>query len=252
MLGKRKQLTILENKISYLEYGDANLPSLIFLHGWGGEALSFQPLFQELANKGLRAHFLALDLPGFGQSPPPKRAYALADYVLCVVKYLEVLKLTKVNLISHSFGGRLAIKLLVNYPNLINKNIFIAPAGIYHKRLKVTITKFFAHLIKKVFQFPTLKAAFPLMRNLGYGLIGEHDYLEASGIMAETFQKIIAEDLKLEIPKITAPSLIFWGERDRYVPLADGFYIQQSKKNSQIFTFAQGKHNLCCPNQPKN
>ena len=55
---------------------------VLLLHGWGGEAASFQPVFDWLA----QSHTVyALDLPGFGKSQIPPTAW---NYLrLCTVCY---------------------------------------------------------------------------------------------------------------------------------------------------------------------
>ncbi len=49
---------------------------------------------------------------------------------------------------------------------------------------------------------------------------GSPDYLNA-GFMADTFRKIIDEDLELLLPNIQTKTLLIWGEQDTETPLSD-------------------------------
>ena len=70
------------------------------------------------------------------------------------------------------------------------------------------------------------------------------DYLETSGIMREIYQKIIREDQSANLPKISIPTLIVWGDRDRQTPLRQGKKIAKLIPNSQLKIISGGPHGL--------
>lgn len=64
-----KNLIVNNLRINYYQSADLiNNEPLIFLHGWGADANIFKNIFKDLDN------FIALDLPGFGQSEIPPGA----------------------------------------------------------------------------------------------------------------------------------------------------------------------------------
>jgi pimeloyl-ACP methyl ester carboxylesterase len=82
---------------------------LVLLHGWGDSSKGLRLLQTELAK-----HYkvLAVDLPGFGASEPPKNAWRLDDYANFVAALLAKLKIgSPYAIIGHSNGGAVAIRI---------------------------------------------------------------------------------------------------------------------------------------------
>ncbi|HWL64554.1 MAG TPA: alpha/beta fold hydrolase, partial [Actinomycetota bacterium] len=52
-------------------------PPVVVLHGWGGRIESMQPVIDCLSTG---ARVVAIDLPGFGDSPPPAGVWGTPDY----------------------------------------------------------------------------------------------------------------------------------------------------------------------------
>jgi len=246
MLGTRKNITVGKNQLSYIELAnDSSQPVILFLHGWGGSAESFQTLMTELNNQlSTHRHLIALDLPGFGESAPPLQAWSVADYSSCVVKYIEALSIGQVDLVVHSFGGRIATKLLNDRPDLVRKIAYLAPAGIRGNLEYIASRESRASRIKKLFQFPLLRPLFPIVRKIGYKAIGGNDYIILDGVMKETFSLVTQEDLTALLPNVQHPTEIFWGRHDSYVPVSDGEYMTKVMKQANLTIFEDGRHGI--------
>jgi len=225
--------------------GQSQAPVTLFLHGWGGKAESFTLLWQALQDAvAPYSTLLALDLPGFGESSEPSTPWNLEDYALCVVKYLDTLNISQVDIVCHSFGGRITTKLLQLRPDLIRKVVYLAPAGILHKSAKVALSRKIAHLVKPILHLPLLRTAFPTIQQLSYKLLGSRDYLQTSAVMRETFQKVIAEDTSPILSTIRKPVYIFWGRHDSYVPISDAMIMHNAIAHSHLTIFENGKHGI--------
>jgi len=90
--------------LHYLEWGQADSPTVIMLHGIGDDAHIWDPLAREAAEKGLRV--IAPDQRGHGLSgwaKPP--AYACDDYVSDLDTLVRRLGLTGFVLLGHSMGA---------------------------------------------------------------------------------------------------------------------------------------------------
>lgn len=243
MLGKRLAVEIGNQHISYIEYGTGGDITL-FLHGWGGSAESFQPLWEQLVmhDQFKNSRFIAIDMPGFGDSPAPTQPWTVEDYLLCVVKYLGSMHITSCNLVVHSMGGRIAIKWLSGeYAAMCKKAVFIAPAAVRHENKSA---KSAAGVLKKVFTLPLLRHLFPVVRTLGYKLIGGQDYLAVDGVMKETFKQVVSEDPSPGLQHISTESLIFWGTDDTYVPVSDAETMVEHMKHTRTIIFKGGRHGI--------
>jgi pimeloyl-ACP methyl ester carboxylesterase len=109
-------------KIHYLDHPGGE-PPLVLLPGLSASA----PIFEDLIAAGLCPRFraVAVDLRGRGQSdgPPagfdltsPAASYTMADHTADVLGVLDALKLRRVVLVGHSFGGMLALYLAAHHP----------------------------------------------------------------------------------------------------------------------------------------
>ncbi len=218
---------------------------ILFLHGWGGDCNSWLPLTKALG-KGYQT--VAVDLPGFGLSDVPHQPWTLDDYCNFVDKFSEeisvALNWSKFNLITHSFGGRIAIK-LAQKENKIKKAVFIASAGIKHPlSIRSRIGYIIGAVGKKVFKVPGLRRFHKLARKVLYKFLGVHDFEKIEGVMKKTFQNVIKEDLKDQIEKINFPVCIIWGTDDGYVPVKDAYFMEKHITQNEIHIIKGGRHGI--------
>lgn len=101
--------------------GDKNL---IFLHYFGGSAKSWQWVQEKLKDYNC----LALNLPGFGKTPPLEKI-SLGNMAAFVLNEIKVKDLSSCILVGHSMGGKIALQAAVmDSENLVSRLILIAPS----------------------------------------------------------------------------------------------------------------------------
>lgn len=235
-----KQILLNGIKLHYLEQGKG-FP-LLLLHGWGGSSASFCALAQYLS-----PHYRLLipDFPGFGQTPEPKTAWTVDDYADLVQEFVISQNLKDFILIGHSFGGRVSIKAASRSWSGLKGIILCSSAGIKPvKNLKHKMLFWIAKIGGKILQMPVLNQTQTFAKKILYKLAGSKDYLKVSGIMKETFKKVIAEDLKPLLPKIKTPTLIVWGKNDQVTPLADAQIMQREIINSELVIIDDARHGV--------
>lgn len=219
--------------INYQIYGQGS--PLILLHGWGANYHTFDYLINYLKNNFT---IYALDLPGFGQSDEPPIPYNLSNYVNFLVTFINELQITKPIILGHSFGGRIAIKYASINSN-IDKLILVDSAGI---RKKLSIKKRWQIIRYKLLKFYYKKKKDIAKYNQLIKVNGSPDFVSASPIMKGTMSKVIKEDLKKYIRKITTETLIIWGKDDTETPYSDAQYMNKHIKNSGLVTFDNCGH----------
>ena len=102
------------------------LPPALFVHGLGGSTRNWELLMAQLADS-VDGH--AVDLPGFGQSPPPDDAdLSLDGHMRAVVDYLERSGRGPVHLFGNSLGGAVVTRLAALRPDLVRTLTLISPA----------------------------------------------------------------------------------------------------------------------------
>lgn len=217
-------MTIKGLKINYKTLGEGK--PLLILHGWGSRSDNWQRVGELLAQKGIKV--IIPDLPGFGRSQKPSIAWGLDEYCEFLQELVEFLNLERFYLLGHSFGGELAVKYSLRFPEKINKLFLIDASCIrtrdFKKKLLYIISKIF-----RIFSFSSfLRKAFYKF------VVGKSDYLSVEGVMRDTYLKVIAEDLSGVLSQIKIPTVIIWGEKDDITPLNDARIISQRIKNSRL------------------
>lgn len=198
-------------------------PVALLLHGWGSDHKTFTPLLPALA--GYRV--VAPDLPGFGGSQPPPEAWSVRDYAEFTSSLLKKLKITEVDLlIGHSFGGRISLEMLGLNLVPCRQAVLLASHGLPESAsLKRSSVKILAKTGK------VLTAAWPestrnTLRRRLYRLAGSEDYLN-SGVMKDTFVKIINQDATELASQIKSPVKLIYGDQDQTTPIRLGQRLEQ-------------------------
>ncbi len=110
---------------------ETDVPAL-HIHGLGGWAENWRGVLPAVAAAGRRA--IAIDLPGFGESDPPRRArhFDPADpfYAPFVFATLDALGIERAHIAGHSLGGAVAYTAAVTRPERLVSLTLVAPGGL--------------------------------------------------------------------------------------------------------------------------
>ncbi len=219
---------------------------VLVLHGWGGSSDSWKD-FCELAIKSEpNFSFIIPDLPGFGQTTEPnnKDGWGVSDYLIWVKDFLldyEKKSGSKVNnLLTHSYGGRIAIKWLAENDSQFKNIILTAAAGI--PLPKTLRTKLLSNLSKLKNVVPkNLESG---LRNTYYKLLKIKDYNQNSVFLQNSFKKAVQEDLTPFLSMINQPVTLVWGREDSYTPLWQGELMQEKIANSELIILENTRHGI--------
>lgn len=98
----------------------------VFIHGLGGSSLNWTDLMHGM--QGTLSSY-AVDLPGFGFSPPPRDGdYTPSGHARAVAEFIMSKNLGPVDLFGNSLGGAVALQLAARKPELIRTLTLISPA----------------------------------------------------------------------------------------------------------------------------
>ena len=113
--------------VHYQDDGDASLPALVLLHGFGDSYTSWEGWVRQL---GTKFHVLSLDFPGHGLTRAPEgyllSGDGLADFVDA---FAAQLGLAKFAVAGNSMGGGVAWQLALRHPQRIDALILVDAAG---------------------------------------------------------------------------------------------------------------------------
>lgn len=204
---------------------------IIWLHGWGVNHATLLKLSNLFNNE---TENLLLDLPGFGKSAPPPEIWGSAEYTTAFITWLQTLPHKTTYIVSHSFGGRIAIQAAQLRPDIINGIVLIAASGLKKKRgftfkIKAYILKCISKSLKIIDNHCNTNIKDKFSSNFG-----SHDYKAAFGIMKSVFVKIVHEDLSNIASLVQVATLLIYGSKDQETPVEFGKTYNNLIKNSSF------------------
>lgn len=106
--------------------GPPDAPVAVMLHGLGGSSLNWTDFQIEIAAD---LDTYAVDLSGFGQSPPPRDGdMSPAGLARIVAEFIESLDAGPVHVFGNSLGGAVALQLAARRPDLVASLTMLSPA----------------------------------------------------------------------------------------------------------------------------
>lgn len=220
------------------------MKTVVFLHGWGKSGEAMRPLASLFREKGYTTY--APDLPGFGSAEPPTKPWRVDDYVEWFKAYLDEKKLFRIILVTHSFGGRVAIKFSVKYPQYVERLILCGVPGV---KSRLSWKRWMLKLAIRFGKWWLMGATWEMwlpwpIRKYIERKLSRLDYFRAQGVMRATFTNVVKEDLRPHLQTIKTPTLLVWGEHDEFVPLYIGQTMQKEIPDAKLIVIPNTAHNV--------
>lgn len=228
-------------RLHFVETGQG--PPVVLLHGFPEFWYSWRHQLPALAQAGF--HALALDLPGYNESDrlADIMAYRVSNLVEILAQFIQQLS-GPVALVGHDWGGVLAWRLAALHPELVNKlAILNAPhPAAYQALLRCSPGQWIKSWYIAFFQLPWLPE-FTIQANDFAGLermwrqapvhpdaFTNEDitrYKRAFGLPGALTGPLnyyraairYSRDANKPPQKVSAPTLVIWGEQDPYLSL---------------------------------
>lgn len=209
--------------IRYYEGGPDKAQTVLLVHGFGADKSNWLRFARFLTD---RYHVIAVDLPGFGDSSRPQNiSYDVGTQAERLADFMGELGIGRFHVVGNSMGGHIAALLAARNPNEVLSAGLFDNAGVMAPRQSELFQRLLNGkdnplVLRSVDEFPALldfvfvqKPPMP-SRLLDY--LAERS-LERSAFNSMVFQQLRERYIPLEpeLPKITAPTLLLWGDRDR-------------------------------------
>ncbi|MCQ2506126.1 MAG: alpha/beta hydrolase [Lachnospiraceae bacterium] len=244
-----KYININEYNTEYYDIGEGK--TLLFLPGWNNSCRDVSFVANKLCD--LR-RCIVLSFPGFGNSQTPREAFDVSSYAAFTMDFLNAAlerkstdKPLHIDIIAHSFGGRVVLKLYkeqLEKQNIIVDNLILMGAAGIRKPLtfKGKCRQYFIKAVNFVFKCELIRKMYPYFQENLRNKYSSVDYRNARGIMKEIFKKVVNEDLINCVDLITSKTLLLWGSKDTATPLWFGDYYHVAIKESKLKVYEGGDH----------
>lgn len=245
------------------------LEPALYVHGLGGSSQNWSALMARLAD---RVAGQAVDLPGFGHSPPPDDGnYSIAGHARAVIRLLDNERRGPVHLFGNSMGGAVSVKVAAARPDLVRTLTLISPALPEVPPQRTAWPTALASVPGMVGLYMRATREWPIERRaaelfaLCYGdtsRIDERDGAEAAAeyqrrmdlpyfwdVMIRSTRGIVnaytlggQHSLWRQAERVLAPTLLVYGGRDKLVSVKAARRAARTFKGARLLTIPDSGH----------
>lgn len=230
-------------RIEVVEAGTGR--DLLFLHGAGGHMVD-DPLLSALASE---YRVVAPLLPGYGQSNGEDGLRDMLDVTLHALDVLDRLELEKPIVVGHSMGGMIAAEMAAIARTEVTRLCLLAPAGLWLDDHPVV--DIFSRLPYELpgLLFHDAEAGGKLL-TAGRGNMEDPEFLKQflvmnarrMGMAGKLLFPIPDRGLAGRLHRITARTLIVWGEEDVLIPPVYGGAFKEAISGSELVLVSKAGH----------
>lgn len=221
-------------------------PALVLIHGVGTDRTIFSRAVPHLAE---RRRLVRLDLPGFGESPPPENGWELAAVAEAIGEELETLLDEPFDLLGSSLGGAVALAIADARPRGLRRLLLAAPAGF--RPVPRALAEIAGHAVGPLL-WARRSAGLRLAdvgiarRLLFAGNVGDGAQLdpEAARLILAASERAVSlrpalraaatADLREPLERLPNPPGLLWGSLDRVVPPIAAERIHEAQPDAPI------------------
>src|SRR6266545_4955228 len=244
--------------------GPHSATPIVLIHGLGDEADTWRHIFPTLARW---RRVIALDLPGFGRSEKPRRAYTLAFFAQTIAGMLDVLGIGQAVLVGHSMGAAAAQRLALAQPRRAERLVLIGGGlPIQSRRPPAQLWLFLAPGLGEMFYTSLRRSQEQAYATLGpyyHDLAGlpqadraflrervwarvwsagqRRAFLSALRWLAID-QATRADLFRMRLARLPTPTMILWGEHDLIASPAAGAAMVALLPHAQLHVIAESGH----------
>ena len=228
--------------VRYLE-GGSGAP-LVYFHGAGGVTAD-DPLLVALARTH---HVFAPHLPGYGETEDCPDLRDMLDYTLLGWDIVKALDLRDPVLVGHSMGGMIAAEMAAIAPNDVSRLALIAPAGLWIEDHPLPDMFTLMPYEMPAYLFHDPEAGSKLMTS---GLDMDDPKFLQNYLVRNASQLGMAGKLLFPIPdrglsqrlyRITARTVIVWGDSDRLIPALYGPQFEAAIAGARLVRVPEAGH----------
>ena len=219
-------------RMAYMDVAPAqpNGRTVVLLHGRNFPSSYWAPVIKTLNDAGYRV--VVPDQIGFGKSSKPSGELHFDTLARNTIALLDHLQIAKADIVAHSMGGMLAVRIARAYPDRVQHLVLTAPIGLEDYRIYVPPTP-----TEKILEHEDRLTAEGYRKQLEnsyalklppdqvtpfidarFNIKGSAEYPRWLRAFVSSGQMIYREPVVHEIPLITLPTLFIMGADDHNAP----------------------------------
>lgn len=213
--------------LAYVEEGTGS-QTLLFIHGLGSYLPAWNKNIPELSK---HYHCIAIDLPGYGKSSKGNYEFSMTYYAQVIKEFAEKKEIENLVLVGHSMGGQIALTAALQYPDLVDKLVLIAPAGFetFNKGERswlanvmtpdaVRLTPVDQIQTNLAFNFYNMPEEAEFMFTDRVAMRGAEGFDGYVYAVSQSVKGMVEQPIYEFLPKIKQPAIAIFGANDNLIP----------------------------------
>jgi pimeloyl-ACP methyl ester carboxylesterase len=243
--------------VNLVDIGDG--PPLVFVHGLSG---SWQNWLENIPAFCADHRVIAVDLPGFGESPMPRDEITISGYGRWLDRLCDVLDIEGAAVVGNSMGGFIAAETAITFPHRVERLVLVSAAGlsIEHQRndgIQRLLERSEA-MAQNAFDWGLKRADWLLRRPRGRKLlmllVAAHPERLHPALVREqingagkpgfvpALDALTSYPIRDRLDEIGCPTLVVWGRKDMLVPVKDAHEFDRLIPDSRLIIYEDTGH----------
>lgn len=239
---------VFEGQVMVYHGGAEDAPTVLLVHGLGVEAASsWRRLVPELVED---YRVIAVDLPGFGVSSKGSHAYTPDRYAAMLAHVLRRYADGPVNVVGHSMGGAIALRLAGRYPDRVDSLHLVSVAGILHR---AAYSAYLSRTVSDQGQGSDSPPGNMVDRALGKAirklirLSPSPDFVLSNGMARHYLLggepgtiaafALVTTDFSRTLERVRVPTRLYWGSADPTAPTRVAHMLGERVPNGHLTLF---------------
>ncbi len=245
-----------DHETAYIRYGSG--PPLVLLHGYAGALWNWEHQIQTL---GERFTLYIPDLIGHGLSAKPRIPFTPNTYLDWLDGFMKAVGIEKADFVGNSMGCGLMLAFALTRPQHVGRMVLISgfPAGVLDQAHAVHLKRF-----RRLGMGPLFGLAYQLLGRRAFGKLLRGIVFDPEQITSDVIERAYRlrkdhgkawplwsslcqideweRQFAPRLNEIAAPTLILWGESDRFFPPLVGKGLNRVIPGSRLILVPHAGH----------
>ncbi|MBJ7331947.1 MAG: alpha/beta hydrolase [Solirubrobacteraceae bacterium] len=234
-------------------------PPIVFVHGLGG---SWQNWLENILPFAADHRVVALDLPGFGESPMPQQPIDIGRYADLLDGVMGALDINAAVVVGNSMGGLIAAEMALRHPQRVERLVLVAAAGLsptdrfnpqafaVFSLLEGGIAAFGASAARRALDVASREK----LRRSAFSVVAWAPEILPTALVAEQIRgagkpgfmpatkALLTYPIRERLDDVACPTLIVWGTHDKLVPVRDATEYEELIPNARKIIYPRTGH----------
>ena len=241
--------------MAYIETGNPAGPPVVLIHGFTDNARDWVPLLPELDHSW---RIVLVDIRGHGRTSKPECCYTRVDFAYDIRLLLDALGIQRADIVGHSLGSYIAQTFAEYWPERTRRVVLVSSSGgpragceAPPDQAKVASMDFRGEIMKlkepidpdSKFMIEWWASPTPVDEEFLRRQRADAALIPLRVWLAVLDQGLAGPELQATLPRLKAPTLLIWGEKDPIFGAKDRCSLRAALPAAEVKLYPELGHN---------